>query len=224
MSYGGASTAVVEAMDMAWEVRCREEDMRQRSIDNIRRQIDDCRRAMDEKCQLLTVVSNLSALIAGFAMVVMIEISYPDKIHTAQLVLFGTTGAVAISAMLVSMLHCTMMLIAVLKFNSTQQDPVRMFDKFWNSRCEDDWRSAYRTFTRGIYCFMLLLAQLGWVIFGKYHDVTFYTSSIIITIVAVVTLIWFVVHIGVKWYAFNITAVKNDATSSPASTVAMQRV
>ena len=64
-----ASSAVVEAMDMAWELRCREEDMRQRAIDNIRREIDDTRRAVDEKTQALKCISSLSALIAGFAMV-----------------------------------------------------------------------------------------------------------------------------------------------------------
>ena len=38
-----SSAAMVEAMDMAWELRCREEDMRQRAVDNIRRDIDDTR-------------------------------------------------------------------------------------------------------------------------------------------------------------------------------------
>jgi len=129
---------VVEAMDMAWELKCREvaiaetgsaspplglplspsslppspsprtaqEDMRQRHIDNIRRSIDDARRSVDEKYELqcacgvasphpspnttprraqqLKAISHLSALIAGFAMIVMVEIQLPDNLHVSS--------------------------------------------------------------------------------------------------------------------------------------------
>lgn len=40
---------IVETADMAWEIKCRQEDMRQRAIDNERRLIDDARRNVDEK-------------------------------------------------------------------------------------------------------------------------------------------------------------------------------
>jgi len=46
-------TAGLEVADMAWEVKCREEDMRQRSLENERRSIDDARRSVDEKSQQL---------------------------------------------------------------------------------------------------------------------------------------------------------------------------
>mmetsp|Transcript_77855 Transcript_77855/g.223553 ORF Transcript_77855/g.223553 Transcript_77855/m.223553 type:complete len:80 (+) Transcript_77855:225-464(+) len=76
--------------------------MRQRHIDNIRRSIDDARRSVDEKYELqcacvasphpsrnttpgraqqLKAISHLSALIAGFAMIVMVEIQLPDNLH-----------------------------------------------------------------------------------------------------------------------------------------------
>ena len=67
----------LEVADMAWELRCRQEDMQQRSVDNERRLIDDARRAVDEKAQQLKSISHLSALIAGFAMVVMVELQLP---------------------------------------------------------------------------------------------------------------------------------------------------
>ena len=65
-------TTGLEVADMAWEVKCREEDMKQRAYENERRKMQDVRRAVDEKGQQLKAVSNLSALIAGFAMVVMV--------------------------------------------------------------------------------------------------------------------------------------------------------
>lgn len=133
--------AVVEAMDMAWELRCREEDMRQRAMDNIRREIDDSRRQVDEKSQSLKAISHLSALIAGFAMVVMIEIQLPKGLHVVQITLFGATSAGVVGLMLVAMLNCTMMLLAILKYDCVRRQP--SFESFWATRCEDDWRSAY---------------------------------------------------------------------------------
>ena len=41
--------AGIEMADMAWEVKCREEDMKQRTLENTRHAIDDARRAVDEK-------------------------------------------------------------------------------------------------------------------------------------------------------------------------------
>ena len=39
----------VEGLDLVWEMKCRDEDMRQRHTENIRREIDDARRHVDEK-------------------------------------------------------------------------------------------------------------------------------------------------------------------------------
>ena len=64
---------LIQGADIAWQVKCRQEDMQQRAIDNERRSIDDARRSVDEKAEMLRAVSHLSALIAGFAMVVMVE-------------------------------------------------------------------------------------------------------------------------------------------------------
>ena len=66
-------SAGLEVADMAWEVKCREEDMKQRSLSNERRLIDDARRSVDVHAEQLKAVSHLSALIAGFAMVVMVS-------------------------------------------------------------------------------------------------------------------------------------------------------
>lgn len=41
--------------DMAWSVKCREEDMRQRELENERRRIEDARRTVNEKAEQLKV-------------------------------------------------------------------------------------------------------------------------------------------------------------------------
>jgi len=101
--------AGMEVADMAWEVKCREEDMAQRALENERRAIDDARRAVDEKAQQLKGISHLSALVAGFAMVVLVEIQINPNISPVLLAIFGCTTALVVGTMLIAMLNCTMM-------------------------------------------------------------------------------------------------------------------
>jgi len=56
-----------------WATNCRDEDIIQRDLENERRKIDDARRCVDEKAQQLKSLSQQSALIAGFSMVVLVE-------------------------------------------------------------------------------------------------------------------------------------------------------
>ena len=55
--------------DIAWEAKCREEDMKQRALENERHAIDDARRSVDIKAEQLKVLANQSALFAGFSMI-----------------------------------------------------------------------------------------------------------------------------------------------------------
>jgi len=185
-----ASSAAVDVLDMAWELRCREEDMRQRSIENIRRQIDDTRREVDERAECLNAVSHLSALISGFAMVVMIEVQLPSDLHIFQITLFGelrvfsnfstilmsymkftpcfhagATSAGVVSLMLIAMLNCTMMLIAILRYDCVQRDPP--FDQFWATRCEGG-SSLIRLLLLGF-----LYSYVSWLrLVGSYFTIT----------------------------------------------------
>ena len=102
-----AMSSGLDMADMAWEMQCRQEDMRQRAI-------DDARRAVDEKAEQLKAISHQSALIAGFAMVVMVEASLTPDLHPVLLVLFGATSAATVGLMLMAMLNCTLMLVAIL--------------------------------------------------------------------------------------------------------------
>lgn len=198
---------LVESADMAWEVKCRQEDMRQRAIENERRCIDDARRFVDEKGEQLKAVSHLSALIAGFAMIVMVEVQLPDKINFILLVTYGATSASVVGLMLLAMLNCTMMLIAVMKYDCINR-PIP-FVEFWQTRCESDWRFAFRCFSAGVPLFMAVLAQIGWVVFAKYEDKDYRHNlnyrdlpASVVTAVAVLCLILWYLHTNAKWGGF----------------------
>mmetsp|Transcript_12200 Transcript_12200/g.15818 ORF Transcript_12200/g.15818 Transcript_12200/m.15818 type:complete len:255 (-) Transcript_12200:166-930(-) len=198
MNFIQSISAGLEVADMAWDVKCREEDLTQRSIDNERRRIDDARRSVDEKSQQLKAVSHLSALVAGFAMVVMVELNIPEDLNMVLLVMFGTTAALVIGLMLFAMLNCTLMLVAILKYDCIRRDIP--FDDFWRKRCSADWVYSFNAFAIGLTLFMALLAQLGWVTFHSHPSRN--TAASIVTAVAVTTGTIWLIHTKRKWGDF----------------------
>lgn len=183
---------------MAWEVKCREEDMKQRTLENERRAIDDARRFVDEKAQQLKAVSHQSALIAGFSMIVLVEIQIPTSLNPVLLVTFGVTTALAISLMLVAMLNSTYMLVAILRYDCvTRETP---FVDFWRKRCESDWQLALRSFGFGVPLFMAVLAQVAWVTFWEHPGRNY--AAALVTAIAIITLLFWFVHTDRKWGTF----------------------
>ena len=173
---------------MAWEVKCREEDMKQRALENERHAIDDARRSVDEKAQQLQVLANQSALIAGFSMVVLVESSIPDDINGILLALFGGVTASVIGLMLVSTLNATYMLVSILRYDCVAREVP--FDVFWRKRCEPDWKLALRAFSYGIPLFMVVVSLVAWVTMWD-HKSKYYSASVVTTISLMVLVYWF---------------------------------
>eukprot|EP00586_Coscinodiscus_wailesii_P012501 CAMPEP_0172512604 /NCGR_PEP_ID=MMETSP1066-20121228/245889_1 /TAXON_ID=671091 /ORGANISM="Coscinodiscus wailesii, Strain CCMP2513" /LENGTH=161 /DNA_ID=CAMNT_0013292499 /DNA_START=81 /DNA_END=563 /DNA_ORIENTATION=- len=153
-------SAGLDMADMTWEVKCREEDMKQRKLENERRAIDDARRSVDERAQQLKALSNQSALIAGFSMVVLVEIQIPSDLNPALLTIFGCTAALVVVFMLTALLNCTLMLVAILRYDCVTREV--SFKEFWRKRCESDFILSLRAFSFGVPLFISLLAQIGW--------------------------------------------------------------
>lgn len=180
--------AGMEMADMAWEVKCREEDMKQRALENERHAIDDARRAVDEKAQQLQVVANQGALFAGFSMVVLVESSIPEALNGALLAVFGSAVATTIALFLVSTLNSTYILVAILRYDCVRRDVP--FSEFWNKRCEPDWKIALRCFSYGVPSFLLVVSLVAWVTFWEAES-GFVSASVVTTISMAVTLFWF---------------------------------
>ncbi|GMI49110.1 hypothetical protein TrCOL_g7438 [Triparma columacea] len=191
-------TAGMNVADMAWEVKCREEDMKQRALENERRAIDDARRSVDEKAQQLKAISHLSALIAGFAMVVIVEVQIDPSLSPVLLTIFGLTVSIVVGTMLIAMLNCTLMLVAILRYNTVLREVP--FGDFWRMRCEEDFKYALRCFNAGVPMFMATLGELGWVTYNSHpnRDV----AASIVTCVAGITLLLWWSHTERKWTDF----------------------
>ena len=184
--------------DMAWEVRCREEDMKQRALDNERNAIDDARRSVDEKAEQLKVLASQATLFAGFSMVVLVESNVPKGVNGVLLSVFGGATATVIALMLVSSLNATYMLVAILRYDCVNRDVP--FDEFWRKRCEPDWKLALRAFSYGVPLFMLVVSLVAWVSFSE-NDAWLISSSIVAAISLGVTIFWFS-GIERKWSDF----------------------
>ena len=174
--------------DMAWEVKCREEDMKQRALENERHAIDDARRSVDEKAEQLKVLANQSALFAGFSMVVLVESSIPEDLNGILLTVFGGTTACVIALMLISSLNATYILVAILRYDCVNRDVP--FDEFWRKRCEPDWKLALRSFSFGVPLFMMVVALVAWVSFWESQSL-YLSASVVTAIVVMVTIFWF---------------------------------
>lgn len=192
------ATAGMDMADMAWEVRCREEDMKQRALDNERNAIDDARRAVDEKAEQLKVLASQSTLFAGFSMVVLVESNVPSSVNGILLSVFGGATACVIALMLVSSLNATYMLAAILRYDCVNRDVP--FEEFWRKRCEPDWKLALRAFSYGVPLFMLVVSLVAWVSFSE--NESWHISASIVSIISLgVTIFWFSA-IERKWSGF----------------------
>ena len=187
-----------ELADMTWQAKCREEDLKQRALENERRAIDDARRLVDEKAQQLKTLAHQSALIAGFCMISLVEIEIPNTISPALLISFSISGAAVVCLMLISMLNATFILVAILRYDTVKRD--LPFPRFWQSRCEDDWRFALRMFALGVPLFMVVLGQIGWVSFWrKMEGPGWIYASSCISVIAVFTIVVYLAYTERKW-------------------------
>lgn len=180
--------------------------MQQRALENERRAIDDARRAVDEKAQQLKSLSHQSALIAGFSMILIVEIEIPSDLHPVLLVSFGCTTALVVSMMLISMLNATFMLVAILRYDCVRRD--MPFDKFWKTRCESDWKFSLSAFAFGIPLFCMVLAQIGWVKLWNFNErgEGWIIASSCITVIATVNIIIYLCHTDRKWRGWLLTS------------------
>ena len=107
----------------------------------------------------------------------------------------GATTAAVVASMLIAMLTSTFLLVAIFKYDCKQR--TISFENFWRRRCDEDWQLAFSAFTFGIPLFLVMLAQVGWVVFWshKYRNI----ASIFVSSIAFVTLLFWLVSTKYKW-------------------------
>ena len=206
----------------------RREDIEQRILENARwvwlRHAEKNRRDVEEKSEQLKSISNLSALIGGFAVVAFVELQFSDPNETPErneglIVAYAATTALVVALMLNSMVLCSFMLCSILRNGKTYVSdeeeadylfrcrrfahefklgdapprPHRSFERHWETRCEDDWRHAFRMFTCGVPVFLVNVSCMSWLKF-HYSPLASWTVT---AIAAVASLGW--LHTQNNW-------------------------
>jgi len=220
-------------------IEWRKMDILWRQADLIQRDLDNRRREIDEKNEQLRQLANVAAIIAGFALTVLVQISYPDDVPEFLLTLLALATAVTVCCMVYSALVCTLMLVATLKKfegkdgggfqlfsesseQSTTSQP-RTFDKsifelFWETQCASDWSRAVHAFSYGLSTFLIDLLLVGWV---RFYPLI--SPGILVSVICIFTLLFIIVTVNRKWlnYLFLKRKPMPSIPSSAAAIVGM---
>lgn len=182
-----------------------------RDEDNERRLIDNTRRLVDEKTQQLAAVSQLSALVAGFSMVVLVELNYAPDCPDILLAFYGLFATTTVCLNVVSMVSCVLMLVGVLKYDCVRRR--QPFRTYWSLHCEGEWRRAFHCFNWGIPSFLMTICVTGWVKFDSYRIngafITF-LPPVFISMVSICTIIYWLFEYN-KWGKFLSALSTNTA-------------
>jgi hypothetical protein len=116
------------------EIKWRQLNKDWRDADLVQRTLDNARRMMDEKLEQLRSISSLAALIAGFDIVVLVELQFPPEVPDALLTLLVVTTSLTVCLMCLSFVTCTLMLVGILKAHDLNNLALP-FAEFWRTRC-----------------------------------------------------------------------------------------
>ena len=208
---------IVEQLYREQNLNWRKSDVQQRTLDNARviwnRHVEKNRRDVEEKSEQLKSISNLSALIAGFAVVALVELDFNrDDVSEWLIALYAGSTALVVGLMLNAMVLCTFILSSILKrgksYVSEDEEaeflfrcrkfaahfkpgdfppqPKRTFERHWENRCEDSWKKAFFMFTAGVPVFVANLACCAWLKFAYSST----TSGIVSGIAFISLLVW----------------------------------
>lgn len=175
--------------------------------------VEKNRRDVEEKSEQLKAISNLAALFAGFAVVTLTQFQFDQTgISILWIASYGVLTAIVAGLMTISMVSCTLILGSILKNGKTYVNekaeekfifechdfmesytegdcppvPRRTFQKFWENRCEDDWRRAFQFFAWGVLCFLFSLIPIGWIKFS-YSPLT---AGLFAGVIAISIFVW----------------------------------
>eukprot|EP00658_Telonema_sp_P-2_P034334 TRINITY_DN25070_c0_g1_i2.p1 TRINITY_DN25070_c0_g1~~TRINITY_DN25070_c0_g1_i2.p1 ORF type:complete len:333 (-),score=81.54 TRINITY_DN25070_c0_g1_i2:275-1273(-) len=166
---------------------------------------------VEEKTQQLKAISNLSALIAGFAMVSLVELTVPDDINSGVLMLFGLATALVVCTMLLTMLTTSMMLVYILNYRQVTD---QCFKTVWGNKCERDWRWSFNCFKFGVPCFMVSLGCISWIKFQTENEWADIAVSTMVTVVVVISLIIWIVYVKTKYATDPVTTDMEEVLES----------
>ncbi|KAK9864773.1 hypothetical protein WJX84_003487 [Apatococcus fuscideae] len=198
---------------------------------------------VNERAEQLRSIGNLSALVAGFAMTSFLQFTFSNNEAVKAVILgFGISTAFVVALSMNSMSMCGLIQASVFKMSHTficeQEEeafmieawdfaqsyqpgrqppqPRRSFSKFWDMRCESEWRRAFYMFSTAVPIMLGNLTFASWI---KFHDLQ--EVAIIMSAMLGVGILLFGVMQG-HWFSYiagpsaNIKTRKMPVARQPA--------
>jgi hypothetical protein len=222
----------------------RRQDVLWRQADLVQRDLDNRRREIDEKNEQLRSLSSVAAIIAGFALTVLVQISYPSNVPEWLLSLLSLSTASTVCLMTYSALVCTLMLVATLKRfegrdgtagasappplsvvamatqdNSSEVGSQSMRGGGEKSRFELFWENQCASdWSRAMHSFSygLNMFLINLILVGWVRFWPMLTPAITVTVVSLCTLIFLGVTVNTKWLSYLFTNRKPASPAVPA--------
>ena len=208
-------TTMLHLADTTRDIEWRKEDMILRQITEKQRVLENRNRAVDVKCSQLRTVSELSALLAGFTMVMFVELTIPPNANVWLVFCFGLMTALTIMMMVRAMVGCALLLVGILYRSATFADR-KTFLQFWLNRCEEKWKRLFMTFIYGVPVFIIDLAIMGWIKFTE--TATMWPAAVPVTVVCIFGISFWVVD-QCSWGKYLIAKRPEDARTLDIETM-----
>ena len=135
----------------------RKEDIAWRENEALVIGVEQKERMVDLKCRALKSIANLSALVAGFTIVMFIELSVEENVPHWLVTLYAFTTALEVAIMAMVMVQATLLLTCITLI-SMQHNDKKGFFQFWKNQCEGQWKFTLFLFACGSFLFLLTVS------------------------------------------------------------------
>lgn len=198
----------------------RKQDLSFRRIERMWRRIDDMRRLMDKRASALQAIASVSALIAGFEMVVLVETSFEAlDVDQVALTTFAFFSTVVVTLNVLTTITASLLMIRILNFDEKKavlhQQPVG-FSRYWELRCVTEWKLCIRLFLWGFPCFFISLGLMAWM---RFHPLI--AAPVAVTCVSVAGIIVLLVSTGHNKGVPGFVGSSNMETAETAEAAAL---
>eukprot|EP00850_Spirogloea_muscicola_P017712 SM000155S01641 [mRNA] locus=s155:20255:22700:- [translate_table: standard] len=190
------------------------------------------RRDVEEKSEDLRSLSWITGLLTAFTMTTVVEFTYSTRPPVSLLTIYAATSALVPCFMTLASMISVHLLASILKMGKwfvaedSEEEfmarcrtfglpslapppaPRRTFDRFWTSRCEDDWRWVFRLFYSSVTTFFLQICTIAFIRFQP----SIWIPVLFSAEMAATCLFWFV--IVDSWGRYITVSTKHGAAAA----------
>ena len=184
----------VSVNDYYRQTEWRKQDIAWRENEALAIGVEQKERMVDLKCRALKSIANLSALVAGFTIVMFIELSVDETVPDWLVITYAATTSLEVAIMAMVMVQATLLLTCITLI-SMQHNDKKGFFQFWKNQCERQWKFTLFLFALGSFLFLLTLSFSACV---KFYS-TPGAYMVVIAICAASAMLWMY-----NWYVWGV--------------------